>query len=130
MSTELEFAVELSVDGVDNHHPSVEKAGGELVADLRDAPGVQVSIRRHATEGAKGVLETVLIMVLPVAIPAAIRVFHLWLGQDRDRSMSVTIKTEDGSSKTFEVDGKNISLEPLQHALAEAAEVRREDKKK
>jgi hypothetical protein len=106
--------------GVADSHPAVQGAIAELLTDLRDVPELTAEERSRASEGSKGALsELVLAVGASGAIPGLIRIFHLWLGRDRDRSLTLMRQYGDKPVEVIHISGNDISAAAVQDALSQ-----------
>jgi Effector Associated Constant Component 1 len=127
-----EITVDADIRGTDRAHSAFQGAWGELLADLRVTPGLRAQEHAMAAEtvtNGKG-WETELIVGLTGTgtVTGLVQALKLWLGRDRRRSVTVTIRS--GSQETsYQITGDNISTDTLQAAL-EAAAQREHEKKK
>jgi hypothetical protein len=127
-----EITVDADIRGIDRAHTAFQKAWGELLADLRAAPGLRAQERDVAAEAAKQGKgwETELIVGLTGTgtVAGLVQALKIWLGRDRRRSVTVTERS-GGQEVSYEVTGENISIGTLQAAL-DAAVQREHGKKK
>lgn len=127
-----EITVDADIRGIDRAHPAFQGAWGELLADLRATPGLRAQERDVTTESAtqaKKGWETELIVGLTGTgtVTGLVQAFKLWLGRDRRRSVTVTVRSGE-QEISYEIAGENISTGTLQAALDVA--VQREHGKK
>lgn len=120
MADELRFQLAVDIADIDRHHPAAELALRELLNDLNDTPDVHVESKGEEATGIKGVVDTLLMTTTPLAIPAVVRLFRLWLARDKARSINVTITSPGKQPTTVEVTGDNVSLQVLQQAVSES----------
>jgi hypothetical protein len=121
MEDTLPVRVEIGLAGLERGHPATQLAAEEFWYDVGAEPTLTVEDTGGPLTGTKGV-EQVLTVVLtsPVAMYSLVKIVKLWLGRDRDRSVSVSFDSPEGAASTVTVDGEKISIDLLEKALHEA----------
>src|SRR5690349_11585679 len=111
-----EITVDADIRGIDRAHSAFQGAWGELLADLRAAPGLRARERDVTAEAAisKKGWETELIIGLTGTgtVTGLVQALKLWLGRDRRRSVTVTVRS-GGQAVTYDIAGENISTGTL-----------------
>jgi hypothetical protein len=121
LTNELQFQLTVDIANMDRHHPSTELAVRELLDDLNDTPNVSTKTGGgQSQDGTKGTLDTLLVTATPLAIPAIVRLFRLWLTRDKDRSVNITITKSNQPSTTVNITGDNISSQALEQVITES----------
>jgi hypothetical protein len=117
----VEFIVDLSIAGLANDHPALEKAREDFAEDASDATDVDLVAREDGgARGGKGFLqEYALIPTGPSAAWAIVQLVKLWLNRDRSRTVRITIKRPGQEPMTIEATGDGLadtSLEQVVHS--------------
>lgn len=116
-----EVVLDARVRGVDSAHSAAQAAYGELLGDLASAPALRAAERPAGDGGGtKGaVSELVLSLTASGSIAGLVKIVQLWLGRDRRRSLTVTVRT-NADEAVYDLTGENVSVTALTRALEAA----------
>lgn len=109
--------VEIRLAGLLPGHSAVEAASGELLADLRSSPDLRAREVDAPSDGSKGAATEILVSLgASGSIAGFVRIIQLWLGRDRRRSLTVSVRSNTGE-ETISIEGDNLSVDALTKAL-------------
>jgi hypothetical protein len=116
--------VNAGLAGIEAYHSATQTAVGELLVDLRSAPGLRTGERDAASyDGSKGAaVELIVSLGASGTIASFVKIIQLWLGRDRRRTVTVTLQNV-ANGKTITIEGDNISIDTVTAALGSAVEL-------
>jgi hypothetical protein len=118
-----EARLDARLDGVAPHHAAAQAALRELLADLGASPELGAREIGTASDGSKGSgVELIVSLGASGTLAAVVRVIQLWLGRDRRRSLTVSVRSI-AEGKTVSIEGDNVSVGALTDALGLATQL-------
>lgn len=124
MSSQLR--IQASVVDVSDDHPAATAAVAELVEAIGETSDLDIDeamvVPQDATDAegdaTKGIAETLIVtMGGPAGIASLAQLLRVWLSRDRDRTLSVVVREENGRERSLDIKLEAGSEQALVTAL-------------